>query len=119
MAWAIKGRKTTYTRAKRQSQTTSTTRMPAKSSKLLSTITAARIRRAVARWAESGSEPDRPAVSVSIGVTEIASRLDTLRTVMRLADEALYEAKSHGKCRVVIRPRSDRSGPVAAADGAR
>jgi diguanylate cyclase (GGDEF)-like protein len=84
-----------------------------------STITAARIRRSIAHWDDGGSDPDRPSVSVSIGVTEIASRLDTLRTVMRLADEALYAAKGHGKGRVVIRPRTHRSAPVAAVDGAR
>jgi diguanylate cyclase (GGDEF)-like protein len=53
-----------------------------------------------------------PTVSLSIGVTEIASPDDTLRAVMRRADTALYHAKRQGKGRTVVHPRAAR--PVEA-----
>jgi diguanylate cyclase len=46
--------------------------------------------------------PEGPAPSISIGVTERAAG-DTLESLRQRADEALYEAKRHGKGRVATK----------------
>lgn len=77
--------------------------------------TAQRIREAILERAAAGRCGDGPRVSVSIGVAEVASGSDTLRNVMRLADDALYEAKSRGKGLIVVRgrPPEKAKSPVA------
>jgi len=77
---------------------------------------ARRARAAVRRWAAKELGESGPPVSISIGVTEIASAADTLRSVMRLADAALYRAKERGKGRTEVDPRSGgpADAPVAA-----
>ena len=68
---------------------------------------ACEIRKRIRQSAESADCDDSPHVSISIGITEVASARDTLRTVTRAADAALYRAKSSGKGRTVIQPRLD------------
>ena len=68
---------------------------------------ASEIRRRVQQMDASTARNCYPSVSVSIGITEIASTRDTLRTVMTCADAALYKAKKSGKGRTVIQPRWD------------
>lgn len=58
-------------------------------------------------------------ITVSIGITEVASPRDTLRAVMEIADAALYSAKKQGKGRIVTKPRSDpRIGRIYSESGA-
>jgi len=68
---------------------------------------ACEIRRQIRQSAESPDLDCSPRVSVSIGITEVASSRDTLRTVMKAADAALYRAKASGKDRTVVQPRLD------------
>jgi len=64
----------------------------------------------VSRWS-----PER-GVTISVGVTLIAAG-DTLSTLLRRADEALYAAKASGRNRVVARSVSQRvQAPVVAGE---
>lgn len=80
---------------------------------------ASAIRDAARSWSASSRGAQRPRLSVSIGVTEVSSCRDSLRTVLRTADAALYAAKRRGKGRIVIRPRPIERGRPRAASGAR
>jgi diguanylate cyclase (GGDEF)-like protein len=45
---------------------------------------------------------DKLGISVSIGIGEFPSDANTLRALLRKADQALYEAKRKGKGRIAI-----------------
>jgi len=62
----------------------------------------------VSRWT-----PDR-GVSISIGATSMGTG-DTMSTLLRRADEALYAAKAGGRNRVVSRPAPGMADPSPAA----
>jgi len=68
---------------------------------------ASRIRTAIRELARSTGAERPPCITVSMGITDVASVRDTVSTVIRVADAALYKAKRHGKGRIVIQPRSD------------
>ena len=61
----------------------------------------------VSRWA-----PDR-GVTISVGVTALAAG-DTLSSLLRRADEALYAAKAAGRNSVVARPAPLRAAAAVA-----
>ena len=61
---------------------------------------AERLRRAVLTGPFNDAEPQPWSLTVSIGVAGVESSSDTLETVLKRADEALYRAKREGRNRV-------------------
>ncbi|MGB9608120.1 MAG: GGDEF domain-containing protein, partial [bacterium] len=48
-------------------------------------------------------------ISVSMGIGEFPTDANTLRALLRKADEALYEAKRRGKGRIILVPSQEKS----------
>lgn len=80
-------------------------------------VVAARVRTAIQHYARSAERRCPSRITVSTGITEVASAQDTLRSVMKIADAALYRAKEEGKGRIVIQPRSGGGGGKMTAQG--
>ena len=65
---------------------------------------AERIRKSVSETSFSlGSEGEALAVTVSIGLACADGDMDTPETLLKRADEAVYEAKAGGRNQVIVR----------------
>ena len=64
---------------------------------------AERIRREIETLPFATGGPEQLGVTVSIGVASMSPGSDSLEALMKRADEALYEAKTSGRNRVVAR----------------